>query len=159
MCAYCERPVALAKLRIEHVHPQNADPCSARPSGHYLWANLLGVCGDQLTCDGPNAKAGNHRCGIFLFPDELSADEEVVVVNVANGELLPSPNLAADRFERVMATLVGLGLNTPELRGMRHQILRHIDSARLDGVTDEEIGYDLVGRGFATVVDSQLRLL
>lgn len=156
LCAYCERPLSITHLCIEHIHPRAVTPCNVRPSGDYDWDNLFAVCGSQETCDGPSGKAGRHLCGDIAFPDEFVAPQRLVDVNPANGKLIARHDLAHDEAKRIEKALETLNLNCETLNGQRKQVLVAIDQMREAGDSVEQIRFDVLGWGFASVVESIL---
>jgi uncharacterized protein (TIGR02646 family) len=151
---------------IEHFHPRNPKN-PAGPNcvsvGDYTWTNLLLVCADQETCDGPQAKAGKCLCGQIVSPVQIFQGTLYLTVDQGTGEASPHPSLNASEKARMQKTIHELRLNNEALKGGRKVICKIVDQYLKpnpdDGVpplTNEQIRWELRASGFYSTVEACL---
>lgn len=159
------------KPSIEHFHPRSPTikaGSNCVSVGDYAWKNLLLVCGDQETCDGPQAKAGKCLCGQIVSPCRISMGAIYLTINPANGAPLPHPSLSNQERDRMKKTIKELKLDNPALNGSRAQIIKLVDVHAgstdehgnpidaLDRKSSDQIRWELRASGFRSTIEYRL---
>ncbi len=159
------------KPSIEHFHPRNTKN-KVGPNcvsvGDYVWKNLLLVCGDKETCDGPAAKGGKCLCGQIVSPFQISMGTTYLTINPANGAPVPHPSLSSQERERMQKTIEELCLDNESLNGSRKQIINLVDVHAertdpygnpidaCDWMSGDQIRWELRALGFRSTVEFRL---
>lgn len=149
---------------IEHFHPRNpkSPPGPNCVSvGDYTWTNLLLVCGDQETCDGPLAKAGECLCGQIVSPVQIPPGTLCLTVDTGSGESLPHPRLTASEQAQMQKTINELKLNNEALKKRRKDICKivhqYLNPTNGDTpLTSDQIRWELRALGFYSAVEACL---
>lgn len=160
------RPILPTSKRpsIEHFHPRDPKRTPGQNCvsvGDYTWTNLLLVCGDQETCDGPSAKAGECLCGQIVSPVQIFPGTLYLTVDTGSGESLPHPNLAASEQAQMQKTINKLKLNNAALNKRRKDICEIVDQYvnPTNGdtpLTSDQIRWELRASGFYSAVEACL---